>query len=207
LTFLLVQQIAQAPAIPFYLPKGRIAIKFDYLDKYLKDSKEKFEEIKKEHEKRLVEERKKEEERELKNYITHDFNLDSDELLLARMIFGEGESCTKLEKIKIAWTAINRRNLGYGKTLKEIILSPYQYSCFNEELDSSIFLKNPLMHNSQQFLESLQIAKEVLTGRYSDPTRGAVSYYNPNSIEEPSWAKTMKRIEGNKEDYHFFYRK
>jgi len=203
LAFFLAPQIVLAPKMPFYLPKERIAVE-SFLEKYLKGSKEKFEEIKKEYGKRLEEERRKAD--DLANYRTSDFNEDSEELLLARMILGEGESCTKLEKIKIAWTAINRKNLGYEKTLKEVILAPYQYSCFNSEMYSSTFLKNPLHRNEQEFLASLQIARDVLAGKYPDPTKGAVSYYNPRAIKQPNWAKTMKKIATDKGDYHFFFK-
>ena len=62
------------------------------------------------------------------------------------------------------------------------------------------------MHNSEEFLESLQVAKDVLAGKYPDPTGGAVSYYNPHLVKEPYWAKTMKKIAGDKKDYHLFFK-
>jgi N-acetylmuramoyl-L-alanine amidase len=194
--FLLAAQTAHAPLKRFFPPKERV-ITESILDRYIQDSKEKFE---------LALEGYKQRMDDLRNYRTSDFNLDSDELLMARLVFGEAEGCSKLEKIKIAWTALNRVDGGYGKTLKEVILSPYQYSCFNPEMDSSKFLKYPLEHNASEFMASLEIAKDVLAGKYPDPTGGAVSYYNPYLVKEPYWARTMKRVKRDKGDYHLFFR-
>jgi N-acetylmuramoyl-L-alanine amidase len=209
--FLLTPKLAEAPVNWYNLPKERTIKSKSLLELYLGDSVKKFEEIKKASEQRLEEERIKriEEERkqeELRNYRTRDFYLDSEEMLFARMIFGEGEDCTQLEKIKIAWTALNRKNLGYGKTLKDVILAKNQYSCFNPEMDSSKFLKYPLEHNEGEFLASLQVAREVLAGKYKDPTGGATHYYNPFLIGKPNWAKTMKKLPSSRGDRHVFYK-
>jgi N-acetylmuramoyl-L-alanine amidase len=144
----------------------------------------------------------------LSKYETDDFSEDSDQLILARMLLGECETCSNLEKISIAYTAINR--LGnedslYGNTLKEVILQPYQYSCFNSEFDSSIFLKIPLQHNLKEFIADLQLAKEILSGRYKDPTGGATYYYNPDVIKTPpSWTRNLTKVK--RIGYHIFYK-
>jgi hypothetical protein len=146
---------------------------------------------------------------DLAHFRTDSFYDDTEDVLLARMILGEAESCTKLEKIKIAWTALNRLVLGrgiYGKTLNEVILSPNQYSCFNKEMDSHIFLKDPLRHN-EYFASYFQLAQEILNGKYPDPTGGAISYYNPDLVKEkPDWAKKMQKVKEDKGDYHLFYK-
>lgn len=220
LAFLLASQPAQAPVARYYNPpKARVTIE-NALQIELRDSKEKFEIMKRVSEQRFEEERKKiiedrRREEELRNYRTTDFRLDSDELLLARMIFGEAEGCPLLEKVSIAFTAINRLDKGYAKTLKEIILAPNQYSAFNPEKDSYKYLKYPLAHGAQEFLFSLQIAKDVLAGKYQDPTGGAVSYYNPSHKDMrgqiPNWAKNMTNIGRiktgkNSYSYHIFYK-
>jgi len=129
-------------------------------------------------------------------------------LLLARMIFGECEDCSKTEKIAIAFTALNRTKKGgwYGENLKEVILKPYQYSCFNSDLDGSIFLKDPLKHNAQEFLLSLKLSKEILEGKYKDPTKGATHYYNPKRVGEPYWTKKFTKIGKIENSHHIFYR-
>jgi hypothetical protein len=135
------------------------------------------------------------------NYRTNDFNNDSLQILVARTLLGEAEGCFELEKVAIAYTALNRatdRKEWNGKTLKEAILKSNQYSCFNKEKDSSIFLKNPLRHNKKEFLECLEIATKFLNGKYKDPTKGATSYANPNHPDlngkSPDWGSKMTKI-------------
>lgn len=137
-------------------------------------------------------------------YITPDFRNDSDAVLLARLITGEAEDCSDTEKIAVAFTAFNRLDKGvYGKTLKDVILQDYQYSCFNEGTDSSIFLKTPLEHNPGDFFRSLKISRGIMEGRYKDPTHGATHYYNPDRAKKPSWAGIFK-FDG-KIGHHLFY--
>jgi N-acetylmuramoyl-L-alanine amidase len=141
------------------------------------------------------------------NYKTYDFNKDEDQILLTRMIFGEAEGLLNEEKIWVAYTSINRlKQGGYGKNLKEVILSPYQYSCFNKDKDSSLFLKDPLRHDSKEFFTSLQIARDILDGKIKDPTKEAISYYAPKLVKKPDWANKMKEIKRIPGFQHIFYR-
>lgn len=143
--------------------------------------------------------------RDLENYRTSDFNKDSEELLLARLILGEAENCGTLEKIAVAYTAINRTKRD-NETLKEVILKPHQYSCFNPDTNSNIFLKDPLKRNKKEFLKCLSLAKEILKGQYKDPTNGATFYFNPSSVKEPSWTRNLKKIGRIGKSYHVFYK-
>jgi spore germination cell wall hydrolase CwlJ-like protein len=144
-----------------------------------------------------------------KNYQTDNFKNDSEEVLLARMILGEAEGCSKIEKIAIAYTAINRakdKRAWNGETLKDSILMPSQYSCFNKKTDSSIFLKNPFRYNKEEFLNCLEISKAVLKKTYSDPTKGATHYYNPKKVTKPYWTKKLVKIGRIQNSYHIFYK-
>jgi len=141
---------------------------------------------------------------DLATYKTSDFHEDNDRILLARMITGEADECSDIEKISVAYTAINR--MKWGKSLKEVILYPNAYSCFNPEFDSSIFLKNPLKYNKDEFLKCLKLSGEILDGKYKDPTNGATFYYNPNLVKTPSWAKGLKKIGRIKNSHHIFYK-
>jgi hypothetical protein len=127
------------------------------------------------------------------NYRTDDFNKDSEERLLARLIFGEAEGCSKIEKIAVAYTVLNREKIR-NMELKEVILQPFQYSCFNTDFDSSTFLKKPLEHNKKEFLDCLTIAQKVLGGKYKDPTGGADYYYQPKMVKEPYYWKYLIKI-------------
>ncbi|MBI2451872.1 cell wall hydrolase [Candidatus Pacearchaeota archaeon] len=130
-------------------------------------------------------------------YQTTNFSQDSDEVLLARMLFGEARDRSELEKVAIAYTAINRsqdRKKWNGESLREAMLKPYQYSCFNYNDSNRKKLMNPEKYEPQAFQECLNIARKVLAGKYRDPTNGATHYYNPDVMSKPSWANKMQKI-------------
>jgi spore germination cell wall hydrolase CwlJ-like protein len=146
---------------------------------------------------------------DLANYRTSDFHEDNDRILLARMITGEADECSDIEKISVAYTALNRTK--WGKSLKEVILQPRAYSCFNPEFDSSIFLKNPLKYNKTEFLECLKLSEEILAGKYKDPTNGATFYYNPDLVKKPDSWKDLReigkiKVGKGKLSHHIFYK-
>ncbi len=150
------------------------------------------------------------------DYITDNFYNDSEQVLLARMLLGEAESCSEIEKIAVAYTALNRINDNQawnGTTLREVLLKPRQYSCFNENINSK--LKNPLRYNAEEFISSLHLAREILAGKYPDPTNGATHYLNPNHPDLkgkplPAWTKKLKEVRLNantiEKIYHTFYK-
>lgn len=147
-------------------------------------------------------------------YKTSDFTKDREQVLLARMLFGEARDCSELEKVAIAYTAINRANDGKrynGETLREAILKPHQYSCFNENDKNREKLMDPEKYEPKAFAECLAVAQKVLQKKYSDPTNGATHYFNPEIVKKPTWADKMKkigRIKINDKKYskHEFYR-
>jgi len=132
------------------------------------------------------------------SYKTNRFTTDSEDVLLARMIYGEARNCPDIEKIAIAYTAINRAKDGKawnGRTLKEAILKPWQYSCFNQDDPNREQLKDPEAYDPKAFHDCLKIAKGVLSGKYKDPVR-ATHYYNPASVKnKPNWARNSKLLE------------
>lgn len=126
------------------------------------------------------------------------FSKDTDEIILARMLFGETRSCSDLEKVAVAYTAINRVNDGKkwnGETLKEVILCPKQYSCFDAKNPNRKELMDPEKYDKSSFEDCLQIARGILENKYQDPTNGATHYFNPE-LANPSWARSrsMKKI-------------
>jgi hypothetical protein len=146
------------------------------------------------------------------DYKTDDFYNDPIEILLARMLLGEAEGCSTIEKIAVAYTAINRANDSKrwnGRTLQEAILAYRQYSAFNEEFNEK--LKDPLAYNAQEFENCLHLAKEILAGKYEDPTNGATHYLNPNhptlrGKPLPKWTIELEEIGQVQNSIHTFYR-
>jgi N-acetylmuramoyl-L-alanine amidase len=147
------------------------------------------------------------------SYNTKDFTKDSDKILFARMIFGEGKTCSYDEKAWIAFSALNRvyDNVAWnGETLREVILKPQQYSCFNKSDPNYDRIKNPEKYNLPEFEESLEIADQALKaypmiqkGELEDPTQGA-TYYHTKEIN-PYWKKDMKNPTTKPEFKHIFY--
>lgn len=125
-----------------------------------------------------------------RNYITDDFWKDKDEVLLARMLFGEVARRPKGEKMEIGSTAITR--MSWGLTLKEAILFPRAYSCFNDDSNRLDELKNPFDYGKTEFLNCLKVSKELLEMNYK--SLGATHYYNPDLVKKPEWANKMKFV-------------
>lgn len=125
------------------------------------------------------------------------------------MIYSEGATSSEIEKVAIAYSAINRLNderQRFGKTMSQIVRHP-AYSYFSpKRVEKQI--KNPC--NMEVFNECYEIAEGVLTGRYPDPTNGATHYHTTQV--NPLWRKDrdMDKIgrlvsfEGKKSD-HIFY--
>lgn len=147
-------------------------------------------------------------------YKTSDFTKDSEQVLLARMLFGEARDCSELEKVAIAYTVVNRANDGKkwnGETIKEAILKPFQYSCFNNSDPNKEKLMDPEKYDNKSFQECLAVAQKVLNGEYKQRNSGATHYFNPEIVKRPKWADKMHKIgkvKINEEKYskHEFYK-
>ena len=138
------------------------------------------------------------------DYKTDDFSKDSDNVLLARMLYGETRNCSEEEKIAVAYTIINRVNDGKkwnGENVKQVILKPWQYSCFNKNDVNYEKLKNP---DKKIFEDCLKVANEVLQGKHSELNKGQTHYFNPKVVK-PKWADEMRKIGKIRNSKHEFY--
>lgn len=137
-------------------------------------------------------------------YKTSDFSKDSDRIILARAIYGEARNCSDEEKIAVAHTVINRVNDGKkwnGENVKDVILKPWQYSCFNKNDVNYEKLKNP---DKKIFERCLKVADEVLQGKYENLNKGQTHYFNPKVVK-PKWADKMYKIGKIGNSKHEFY--
>ena len=104
---------------------------------------------------------------------TGDFKDDSDEILVARLLFGEARSESREVKIWIAGSVLNRVNSNaWPDSIREVILQKGQYDPF-ETSDSNYFrIINPLgidlEKNSWQ--ECYKIADKIISGEIENPT-------------------------------------
>ena len=142
------------------------------------------------------------------NNLTDDFSEDSDEVLLARMLFGEARSCSDEEKTAVAYTVLNRVDDGKrwnGTTIRGVVLKPWQYSCFNRNDPNKEKLKDPEKYDKISWERCLGVAQGVVSRESKDFTKGATHYFNPNVVN-PSWASKMTRIGRIGNSKHVFYR-
>ncbi len=109
---------------------------------------------------------------------TGDFQNDADEMLLARLIFGEVNSEPREAKIWVAWSVINRTTAKswWPKTIKEVILQKDQYDPIKPTNDVYKKIINPLNYegvgaaDKKSWYECYEVAKDVISGKISNPT-------------------------------------
>lgn len=142
-------------------------------------------------------------------YLTTDFSADSGGLALARTIFGEARECAPREMVAVGFTAVNRLRDGrkrFGNTIREVVLAPAQYACYNHGDPNRQRVMDPAYEGNfavpdeervgerALFERCLAVAEGILAGRYSDPAQGATHYHTVGS--HPYWEKSpkMKRV-------------
>jgi len=131
---------------------------------------------------------------------TGDFNDDSEQMILARAIWGEARGTSKIARVAVGWSIKNR--LGMRKnwgTYHNIILDRGQYSCFWEKFpydNNLIALRDPIKSdnsaNREKWKETYEIAGQVIAGSISDSTGGANHYYDDSITKKYKWMKEGK---------------
>jgi len=125
--------------------------------------------------------------------------------LLARCIWGEARGESIRGKLAVAHVVLNRVNARsyYGGSIKEVILKPLHFSCFNEN-DPNLARILCLDSSNPDFAYCRAVADISLLAGNPDPTGGATHYHAAGT--RPSWVgspqmKFLCQI-GN----HLFYR-
>lgn len=130
--------------------------------------------------------------------------LNDDLDILARTIFGEARGDYKnfglASFIAIADVIINRKSKNFQKTITEVCLAPYQFSCWNENDPNYVVISKPII-DSLIFKKCVYVAQNVFEGKWPDLTDGC-DHYHLKGIK-PYWAArlTPKRMIGS----HCFY--
>lgn len=121
--------------------------------------------------------------------------------LLAMCVYGESRSEPYDGKISIAYVVMNRvKEQGwYGKTVKEVLLKPYQFSCF---LKSDPNFKKLFRPEPTVWKQCFKAAWNAYSSLSDDPTLGANHYCRRDTA--PPWRQIMelKKEIGN----HAFFR-
>jgi spore germination cell wall hydrolase CwlJ-like protein len=127
-----------------------------------------------------------------------------DVTLLAMCIYAESRGEPYAGKCGVGHVVINRVKCKtwYGKGIKDVILKPWQFSCFNEK-DPNFQKLVELAHNPPYIDEQyLEIADGCIDGYIPSPVEDATHYHN--TLVKPSWIDSMKFIV--KIGHHLFYR-
>lgn len=124
---------------------------------------------------------------------TGNFNDDTEQMILARLIFGEAENQSKEAKIGVGFTVLNRvkkHKKQWGYNIHEVILKESQYDSFwNKNTKDKV--RNPLENiaNRTVWNESYESAGTVLGRQVADPTFGATHFHSfKRQIDFPIWA-------------------
>ena len=118
-----------------------------------------------------------------------DFSDDSDEILMARLIWGEARGESVRGKLAVALTVIHRvaKPSWWGSTIREVILKPVQYSCFNENNINYKPMLDPVIHSSARLWQDcVECAILVIKGEVNDLIGGSTHYHAVGTT--PSWA-------------------
>lgn len=120
--------------------------------------------------------------------------------LLAMALFGEARGVPAQTRRAIGHVIINRvlHPGWWGRNLKEVILKPRQFSCFNPGDPNFPKLREPLKYEAPEVWErccrdALEVIQRLKQANLPDPVRGANHYYD-TSIAPPSWADESKFV-------------
>ena len=125
-----------------------------------------------------------------------EFKDDSEQMILARAIFGEARGASRRAKTAVAWSIKNRiPDKRWGDTYHDVILEPKQYSAFNIDNPNYLFVTNPFREDSlidrESWKECYGVAGQVINDGVADPTDGANHYYSEHEGREPPvWTKS-----------------
>jgi len=133
---------------------------------------------------------------------TGDFSDDTDQMILARLIFGEARNQSKEAMIGIAWAVKNRllaKRKYFGFSYHEIIQKNdgryYQFSSFIPDDPNFKLLIDPFSKNNdkttQSWFQAYDIAVTVISGSVTDPTGGATFFHSKDFSQEEFVSKIV----------------
>lgn len=111
-------------------------------------------------------------------FWTGDFGDDTEDMLLARLIFGEANNESREAKIWVAWSVINRTKADswWPKTIRAVILQEDQYDPIKSTSDIYKKIIDPLNYegvgvaDKKSWYECYEIARDVISGKIDNPT-------------------------------------
>ncbi|MDP8245468.1 MAG: cell wall hydrolase [Candidatus Hinthialibacter antarcticus] len=121
--------------------------------------------------------------------------------LMTMCVYGEARGEPFEGKLAVAKVIMNRVAEGgwYGRSIKDVVLKPYQFSCFNTWDPNFTKLFQP---NKRIWKQCFKAAWNAYSEMMDDPTVGA-THYCVHKINPP-WVRAMK--ETNRIGNHKFFR-
>lgn len=114
--------------------------------------------------------------------------------IFAKTLFGEarGEPLSGIEAVANVIMnrvkhAIRIGNYWWGKTVTEVCLKPFQFSCWNIA-DPNRSVLNTDLSNNKVYQICERVAKRALSGFLTDNTKGATHYHTKQI--NPAWARS-----------------
>lgn len=114
--------------------------------------------------------------------------------ILARTIQAEAGGESRKGKLAVGAVIKNRADQNrFGTDIRSVILYPSQFSPWNTYTNSEGGEQGKDMLGEKMIpsAESYEVAKEILSGEYTDPTNNATHFVNPK-ISKPNWYKGFK---------------
>ena len=123
--------------------------------------------------------------------------------ILALTLYGEARGESTAGRHAVAWVIKNRAARRFrGATIRDVCLSPKQFSCWNPTDANRALLEDPRTLLSETYKRIEREARAVVQDEVEDPTGGA-DHYHERSIA-PYWASSM--TETARIGHHVFYR-
>lgn len=115
--------------------------------------------------------------------------------IMARTIYGEARGeygrvdGGLAALIAIGNVVMNRaeQQTWFGRTIRDVCLKPYQFSCWNEN-DVNREKLLTVTDDSPLFAQCLDVAKAIVERSYPDLTKGADHYYLNDLVFPPKWS-------------------
>lgn len=116
--------------------------------------------------------------------------------VLGLTVYGEARGEPVEGRIAVAWVIKNRAS-SRRQTIQTVCLARYQFSCWWGNDANALAVRDRAFRvltgeviPDAAWLQTLQVAHQVLVGAVGDPTQGATFYCTIDFIEDPSNAAT-----------------
>ena len=129
----------------------------------------------------------------------------TDREMLARTLMAEAGNQGYGGQIAAGSVIMNRvgGGGGYGNGLRGVILQPGQFSAWNSLTGYAGGEQGQDMPNIRPSAEVYKATDDLLSGRYTDPTGGALNYYN-DKVSNPNWGEARAGGEWRRIGDHLF---